>query len=100
MEYFKATWFHYFEDEPGTFYTELDDNRFETRKIEVFKDGSFGMASQAFSFGGCKLADQSLPGIEEINGDTQFMAAVITKDEFEKTWFNYANYLRPGSAKL
>ena len=33
MKYIKVRWIHDFEDDPILIYSELDENRFETRKI-------------------------------------------------------------------
>jgi len=95
MEYFTAHWYHLSgNDEPRTFYSEIDHKRFEQRKIEIFDDGSFGMAGNGFSFGGTDLGDVPIPSIEEINGDTEFSAGLITADEFEAVWAKYRDYLK------
>jgi hypothetical protein len=44
MKYLLVQWIHSFPDEPVTLYSELDDDRWERRKIEVFRDGSVGFA--------------------------------------------------------
>lgn len=45
MEYIKVRWIHDHEDEPILLYSELDHDRFELRKVEVYEDGSAGWAS-------------------------------------------------------
>lgn len=96
MEYFTVHWYHMLgNDEPRTFYVEIDDDRFETRKVEIYDDGSFGMAGNDFAFGGTELGDQETPLIEEINGDTEFSASIITPGEFEAVWAKYRDYLQP-----
>ena len=95
MEYFTVYWFHSFDDEePRIFYSEIGDDRYEVRKIEVYDDGSFGMAGSDFSFGGTELGEKPVPSLEEINGDTQFKADAITPGEFEALWVKYLNYLK------
>jgi len=95
MEYFTAYWYHTAgNEEPRTFYSEIDNNRFETRKIEIYEDGSFGMAGDDFSFGGTELGDMSVPPIEEIDGDTEFSASIISAEEFEAVWAKYRDYLK------
>ena len=37
--YERLVWIHDFEDEPHFIYSELDKERYETRKLEVVKDG-------------------------------------------------------------
>lgn len=43
--------------------------RFETRKIEIFRDGSIGFASGTESVAGTRLSDEPLPSITEIAAD-------------------------------
>jgi hypothetical protein len=40
MNYIKVKWNHALPDEPVWFYSELDAERWETRKVEIFADGS------------------------------------------------------------
>jgi len=49
MEYLKVSWLHH-EDEPVYLYSEIDPQRFESRKIEIYPDGSFGIACNIFIF--------------------------------------------------
>ncbi len=86
MRYVKALWLHNFPDEPIEIYSEIDDARWETRKIELFRDGSGTFASSAGSTGTSGLAEVQYPSLEEINSDPQFRASEITKDQFEQVW--------------
>lgn len=53
MEYFTVYWYHCCGNkEPRTFYSEIDDDRYETRKVEIYDDGSFSLAGNGFAFGG------------------------------------------------
>ena len=45
MEYIMVKWLHSHPDEPVLLYSELDKDRWETRKVEVFADGRIGFAS-------------------------------------------------------
>lgn len=36
MKYIKVIWMHSFDDEPTELYSEIDDERYETRKVEFF----------------------------------------------------------------
>jgi len=44
MTYFKCKWNHTFPDEPIMLHSELDDQRWERRKVETFRDGRMGYA--------------------------------------------------------
>jgi hypothetical protein len=71
MEYIKVKWLHSHPDEPVLLYSELDDNRWETRKVEVFADGSIGFASatEDTSSTNTKLSIVPIPTVEEIASD-------------------------------
>ncbi len=88
--YIKVEWIHEFCDEPITLYSELDADNNEIRKIEIYKDGSYGYANDAIEFGGAMLSLEPLPTIDEIASDGQFKPKQITKDEFEKIWYKIA----------
>ncbi len=87
--YQRVEWVHEFEDEPRFIYSELDDERYEMRKIEVFKDGSIVRVSEENpESGSTGLSDLPYPGTEEINANPseEFHAEEISKAEFEELW--------------
>lgn len=67
-------------------YSELDDNRFEVRKVEVFRDGHLGYADAERSSGGTGLGLVATPSLEEIAQDPQFEPVEIEQAEFEAVW--------------
>ncbi|WP_341841123.1 DUF6881 domain-containing protein [Chitinophaga caseinilytica] len=93
MRYLKVIWMHNFDDEPQFIYSEIGDDAYELRKVEIYKDRSFGVASQEFEFGGTALADQQIPDVDAIAGDAEFLPKEITRDEFEDVWSGCINYL-------
>lgn len=93
MRYMKVVWLHNFDDEPQFIYSEIDDASFESRKVEIYKDNSFGLASREFVFGGTVLAERPIPEIEAIAGDTGFLPSPTSQDEFEKIWLKCVHYL-------
>ncbi|RKG96087.1 hypothetical protein D7V97_36120 [Corallococcus sp. CA053C] len=86
MKYVRIGWKHWHPDEPVTLYSELDDNRFEIRKVEVFRDGRYGYASSGRSRGSTKLGILAMPELSEIAKDPQFEPVAITREEFEDVW--------------
>ena len=50
--YVEVAWLHDFEDEPVMLYSKLDDQRRETRKVELFPDGRMDRVSPPRSLGG------------------------------------------------
>jgi hypothetical protein len=73
-------------DEPIVLFSELDDDRHEVRKFEIFGDGSAGRASRDTSVGQTVLGELPIPSLEEINSDSQFQGEEITQSEFEAAW--------------
>jgi hypothetical protein len=45
--YLECEWIHDFPDDPVLLYSELDRERWETRKVDLFRDGSKGWADAA-----------------------------------------------------
>ena len=84
--YIKVRWDHTSTDEPVLLYSELDDERWEVRKIEVFADGKMGYAASNSAFGGTELGKAPVPPLNEINANAEFDGQVITSAEFEKVW--------------
>jgi hypothetical protein len=84
--YLVVDWIHAFDDEPVRLYSELDESRCEIRKIEIYRDGSFGIAISGKSTKGSKLSLTPIPMIDEINAQSEFMATEISKEEFDNIW--------------
>jgi hypothetical protein len=86
MTYIKVKWIHSCPDDPVLLYSELDGERWEMRKVEVFADGHFGYASSTESGGSTGLGLEPVPTLPEIGSDPQFEPVEITKQEFEEVW--------------
>jgi hypothetical protein len=84
--YLKVEWKHYFSDEPVLLYSELDGERWELRKVEIFPDGTVGYAGPDVSVGGTELGQEPVPSFEQIAADPQFAPIVIGAPEFEAVW--------------
>ena len=88
MTYIRVKWIHNFPDEPVLLYSELDDQRFEVRKVEMFPDGSIGYADRhlSCSVNDTQLGSEPVPAVEKIAKDPEFEAIEIDRDEFESVW--------------
>ncbi|WP_394837690.1 DUF6881 domain-containing protein [Pendulispora rubella] len=86
MNYIRVNWRHSHPDEPITLYSELNAERWEVRKVEVFKCGRYGFAGTEESSGDTKLGEMPVPDLDEIATDPQFEPAEITREEFEDAW--------------
>jgi hypothetical protein len=86
MKYIRVKWNHQHRDEPVLLYSELDLERCEKRKVEVFQDGDCGYASISEAAGSTRLGEEPIPPLHEIASDPQFEPVEITKEEFEEVW--------------
>lgn len=84
--YIYSNWKNSPEGYPNEFYSELDNTRIETRKVEIFKDGKLGYASKTKSTGKTRLSAEPVPTMEELLSQTEFAIKEISKQEFETKW--------------
>jgi len=85
-KYIKVTWRHNFESEPVMLYSELDENRNELRKVEVYRNGHHDFSDGSRSTGNTRLSKEPIPLILDINQDGQFEASPIQQEEFDAVW--------------
>jgi len=86
MEYIRVRWLHDNPKEPIWLVSELDDQRWEIRKVEIFPDGSKGYAASEVEHGGTFLGLEPFPPLHQIAADPQFVPERITRAEFEAIW--------------
>jgi hypothetical protein len=86
MNYIRVQWLHENPDEPVWLLSELDEERWETRKVEIFANGSKGYAAKDEESGGTFLGLAPVPPIDEIAADPEFVPEEITKEQFEAAW--------------
>ncbi len=67
-------------------YSELDEKRWEIRKVEFFDDGTVGYADRHNTAGGTMLGEQPIPPFEQIAKNSEFEPSLISKQEFETIW--------------
>ncbi len=86
MSYLRVLWKHELPDEPVVLYSELNADRFEVRKIELFRDGRCGHASATASSEGTQLSIVPVPERTSIAQQPEFEPTDITQEEFEAVW--------------
>ena len=86
--YIRVRWLHTSPDDPVDLWSELDADREEVRKVEIWSDGRVGYASIAGEVGGTRLGEVPVPALHEINLDPQFQAETITNADFEMCWID------------
>jgi hypothetical protein len=82
-------WIHNFTDEPILLYSELNDQRYEVRKVELYADGRIGYSTQELEHGGTGLGLEPIPLTQYITKDAEFVAADIDRNAFEKVWNHF-----------
>jgi hypothetical protein len=79
-------WNHSSPTEPVEILSEYDDDGWERRKVEVFRDGSLGFASSSESVGGSALSLIQRPPDEEVVAEPEFRVVALSEAEFERVW--------------
>jgi hypothetical protein len=96
MSYISVQWVHQDPSDPIWLLSELDSERWETRKIEIFADGSKGYATKTEEVGGTRLGERPVPPLAKIAADPQFIPREIMQDEFEAAWQARRSPAEPG----
>jgi hypothetical protein len=86
-----VAWTHDFDAEPIRLVSELDNERYEIRKLEFFRDGRIGYADGHNSTMGTQLGTLPVPSLAEINADAQFNAHIIDAMLFNRLWSQFAS---------
>lgn len=86
MEYISVVWKHSSPSDSIRLVSELDEERYERRKLEFYADGTVGAASDDFEDARTQLGIVAVPALSEINEDTQFQGVAITQGEFDELW--------------
>lgn len=93
MTYLMVKWKHSNPDEPSLLYSELDEQRMQHRKIDIYPDGRWGFADEQEEVGGAGLGDAPTPSVDQLNADPEYEAVEIDKEEFERLWSVRGNAL-------
>jgi hypothetical protein len=86
MQYIAVKWLHEDSDQPVCLYHELNDARYEQRKVEEYRDGTLHSADANHNQGSTFLAWEPFPTNEEICSEPEFQLSIITALEFERIW--------------
>ena len=97
MLYLCVQWHHKLQKEPVWLFSEMDDGRWEQRKVEVYSDGTHDWADQNEHTGKTMLGDQEVPSLGEIAESGEFTPREISRDDFEEVW-RKAKGMRPNTS--
>lgn len=84
--YLKVEWLHDFSEEPVEIYSEVGDDGYEVRKVEVFRDGRLEYADQRHEVGATALGEVPVGAVAEIAAQDEFRPSVISEQDFEEMW--------------
>ncbi|MEI9995503.1 MAG: hypothetical protein WDM91_12980 [Rhizomicrobium sp.] len=86
MKYLHIKWHKAAGSDPLHLYSELDGERYERRKVEIFGDGRRGFADASEEAGGTFLGTLPVPTLDELAGDDAYEAKAISQDDFQRIW--------------
>jgi Domain of unknown function (DUF6881) len=86
QSYFRCRWLHDSPDYPVELWSALDTQRYEVRKIAIWRDGRVGYATTTEEVGGTMLGTVPVPPLDEIAADPQFEPQAISQEAFEAEW--------------
>ncbi|MFI6368813.1 DUF6881 domain-containing protein [Nocardia sp. NPDC050630] len=86
MRYLKVLWSHDFDTEPVELFSEIGEDGYEARKVDVYRDGRLDWADAGSETGTTFLSSGPLPPLDEINSEADFVAEMIEASEFENVW--------------
>ena len=86
MRYLYVKWTHKDPGAPVHIYSELGDDRYELRKVEIWADGRKGFADSTEEAGGTALGSMPVPSLEDIAAQPEYQAKEILQEEFQRIW--------------
>ncbi|MFG2023820.1 DUF6881 domain-containing protein [Streptomyces sp. NPDC048825] len=86
MEYWKVDWLHEFQSEPIRFYSEIGEDGYEVRKVQLYRDGRKLKTDALHESGEIGLSEIPVGSIEDVSSQPEFSACVISREEFEREW--------------
>jgi len=86
LDYVSVEWLHSTLSEPVHLYYELDADRYERRKLEVYQDGTMHSASASHGQGSTFLAWEPHPTQPEIEVNPEFHVREMTAQESDAIW--------------
>lgn len=70
---------------------ELDNERYQTKVLEIFNNGKIGYAYSDVEVNGCFLAEGVYETPEFLADDFDISLIPIIKADFDRMWFKYVN---------
>lgn len=94
MNYIDVAWETAEIADPYRLVSELDEHRFETRKLEFFRSGAVGSASSSHATTNTQLGSEAVPQLQEISADPRFSGTEVPEMAFELLWTQHGRTLK------
>ncbi len=92
MRYLAVQWHQNCPDDPIAILSEIDDDGWEQRKVEIYADGRTDYANKIEQTRTTELGLSPIPSLAEIEADPQFGPRDISREEFETSWKRATGY--------
>jgi len=86
MRYLYVKWLHKDPNAPVHLYSEVGEDSYECRKVEIYADGRKGFADSSEEAGGTVLGSMPVPSLKEIAAQPEFEPKEIPQEEFQRIW--------------
>jgi Domain of unknown function (DUF6881) len=86
MRYLYVKWLHKDPGAPVHIYSEVGDDSYERRKVEIYADGRKGFADSSEEAGGTVLGSMPVPSLKEIAAQPGYEPKEIPAEEFQRIW--------------
>jgi hypothetical protein len=86
MRYLTIKWVHKNPADPVQIYSEIGNDSYELRRIEVWANGRKGFADANEQQGGTELSVMPIPTLAEIAAQPEYEPKAIVAEEFHKLW--------------
>jgi hypothetical protein len=86
MTYIAVRWIDASSTDPVLLYSELNPERWEVRKVEIYADGTAHFADTTQHSGITELGLLPAPPPEEISASPYFDLREVSPEEFETVW--------------
>jgi hypothetical protein len=86
MKHVKVLWLHGSDENPVVYLSELGADRYEVRKVQLWRDGRSEWADESHESDTVGLSEIAFPALDEISSQDEFEAQEISADEFESAW--------------
>lgn len=86
LQYLRVSWSHDYDQEPVEYFSEVDEDGRELRKVVRYRDGRWDWADKFRDTDEIGLSEVPISPVEEIKSDDEFDGELISVEAFESAW--------------